>query len=296
MFLHFSLPCFILQQKCRPLSCPFGHAPYYERCKQLLEITHGLSLEVLFSLSALWSKVDYNTAENTYIFRNYGRVIFHELSKMYVSDESGINCPFCNQSLRFVKEIIRSQTTYNYSAGRSAETTHLTKSTEPNLLFHTISITKKKCQLPNLLANAVKLSGSVIEIKMNGELFMVLRVDLVKENIQSLISGSSIIVFDNTYLNCFVTFQMTTVKTCPKIRISFSEFEPHMTENNSGIINNLFATPTRSLEDFIEICVNDYFDRLSKITFPVNRNTGSFGIRTELLILMCIIGIARQLL
>ena len=92
------------------------------------------------------------------------------------------------------------------------ETTNLTNASEPNLLFHIISYTAKDCQLPHLLANAVKLAGSVIEINMDDGLLMFLQVDLVKENIQSLISGSTFITNTDTYPNCFVTFQMTREK------------------------------------------------------------------------------------
>ena len=240
--------------------------------------------------------MDYNLALSMNTFKRIGKEINSELLGRYVAKESGISCPYCNQSLRFVKEIIRSQTTHTYSTRQTVGTTNLTNASEPNLLFHIISYTAKDCQLPHLLANAVKLAGSVIEINMDDGLLMLLQVDLVKENIQSLISGSTFITNTDTYPNCFVTFQMTREKYCPLIRTSFSEFKPLITERNADIINDLFTTPKRISEDFIEICVDDYFAKLGKRTFQFTRDKGSFEIPLKILILMSTVGTAQQLL
>ena len=238
--------------------------------------------------------MDYNLTSRT--LSRYGKQINRILLARYVTEEAGLSCPYCNQSLRFVKEIVRSQTAHNYSASEIVGSTNLTKSTEPNLLFHMISYTQNDCQLPHLLANAVKLVGSVIEIYLDDELLMLLQVELVKENIQSLIRGSSVISFTDIYPNCFVTLQMTRENTCPLIRISFSEFKPIMTGRNNDIINDLFTASQRSSAELIEICVSDYLDKLDNSTFQLNTNTGSFVFCTKLLTLMSMIGIEHQLL
>ena len=219
--------------------------------------------------------------------------IFNELRTRYASDESGMSCPVCYQSLRFLKEIAHSETTHNYSASQLEGTASLNNANEVNLLYHVISFTEEDCQLPYLLAKSVKLIGSIVKIKLNDELIMILQVQLVTENIQPLIRGSTIIILDKMYEDCKVAFRMNTEKNCPMIRISFSDFEPYLTENNYGIIHDLFSAPQRNPKEYEEVCVQDYFVRLNHSTFQLT-NSG-IGTESFVFVFLSTTGIAQQL-
>ena len=256
--------------------CPFAHVPVYGNCKQLVEKTHGLSMEAVYSISVVWSRVDFYWTEQILESMQMAFEIFMEAKRRIVFDESGLSCPFCYQELRFLKEIFRSnesQINFASDPGKEKPVKRINY-TEPNFLFSSILYTKDNCQLSNLMQNALNLAGSEIEIITNGKTAMSLHVELLTETVNSLITASKVIYMDITGLHCPVTYKLRTHSICPKISISVIEFEHLFTEHNADIINSMFAAGNRDVNGFAEICVDDYFEKLSNVDFATIGNNG----------------------
>lgn len=223
--------------------------------------------------------------------------IFREVKRRLVFGESGLNCPFCYQELRFLKEIFRSNGNQIDSSSDPRKEKPLKRSnyTEQNFLFSSILYTKDNCQLPNLMQNALNLSRSEIEIIINGTTAMSIHVVLLTENVDSLITGSKVIIRDITGLNCPVTYQLRTHNICPKINISVTEFEHLVTKQNADIIYSMFAAGNRHVNGYAEICVDDYFDKLSNVDFASIRNNGFTDNHKHVFSYMKILGIGHLL-
>ena len=285
--------CFCLfQQKCRILICPFGSAPVYGNCEQVVENTHGLTLETIYTLHALWSVKDYLLTDNVTALMNLGRKILQELQTSYACNTTGVCCPSCFQKLRFVKEIHQANSSMDpLSDHQAKENTNYNISAEPNFIFYFLPYTEKKCQLPNLMENAVKLAGAVIEIEENGKTEMLLQVHLTQDNVDSMMKGAVVIASESSGLNCHRVYALKKDTICPTIRIHFSDFEPILTTRNKDSINSIFTTSQRHSKESVEICVDDYLEKLSKITLY----SGSFKHCLEGVIIIGMTGLAQLL-
>ena len=282
---------FVLQRMCRRLICPFAQVPVYGKCKQLVEKTHGLSVEVHYTLSVVWSRAGYILTDNMRV----GYEIIQEIKRKF--EEPGLSCPFCYEELRVLNERIHSNLMQSNSASDPKEQKNFKHNnyTEQHFLFSSLLYTKDNCQLPNLMQKALNLAGSDIKITMDGTTAMILHVELLTENVQSLINGSRQARKQATDYDCSVTYKLRTKTICPKINISITDFDHLSAEKRTDIISSIFTSENRQ-EGYNEICVDDYLERLSNFDFGILTNSVTFDIRMDGFSFMSIIGITRVLL
>lgn len=291
---------FVFQQRCRRLICPYAQVPVYGKCKQVVEKTHGLSMEIQYTLSVVWSRTDYILTDDMAILLRVGHEIIQEVKRRYIFEESGPNCPFCYQELRFIKEIFLSNWSQSNSTSGPNEENNYKRSnyTEPNFILSFILYTKDNCQLPNLMQNAVNFAGSEIEIIIYGTTAMLLHLELLTENVHSLLTGSKLILGKSTgpEEKCPVTYKLRTKSICPKINISVTDFDHLWAERKNDIINSMFTSESSQSKWYKEMCIDDYLERISNFDSGILRNSGSFKIRIDGVSVMIIIGITYFLL
>ena len=269
----------MLQQKCRELICPFGNAPFYGECKQLVEDTYGLTVKVIYSLTVLWSREDYKPKDKRSKLKLLGNEIIRGLQNSYMKAK-GQGCSVCLQELRFVNEIYQSKSSHNSTMEMNLEiNTNLQnyKSTAPNFILEVMLHTDEKCQLPNLIQFSIVLLKSNIDITSNNKTDMLLHVSLVNENIYSSRKGTKVIYSFMRSEGCnFPAYTLNKERICPIIDIRFSEFEPFITEQNANFIMSMFTTDQMYSNEYKEICVSDYFDSLKHSDVKFVRNVSTF--------------------
>lgn len=197
--------------------------------------------------------------------RKLGQKIIEELK---VSDSG---CIDCYKDIRLATKIIKSKG--NKSIDDVKNTTY-DNSAEADLLLYKISPTHASCPHSELIQNAVGLVGSVIEIETGGTTAMLLKIELLKENDQRLIDKAKVLTTFGRRSECFVPYRLTTEKICPKIRVSFAEFVPFLDQNNTDIIKSMFTDQQRRSDEYEEICVEDYLEKLSHVDIKLFRNSG----------------------
>ena len=271
---------FLFQPKCRSLICPFASVSFYGKCEQLVEHTFGLSVEVIYTLTALWSNIDILFTDEITTFEILGNQLLRKLQDDAFQLET--QCRYCYQYLRLLKGIKKSSNSHSESNINTGNTTY----TDSNLLFYTIWLTDEDCDLQRLIKHALELAGSSIQMEENGNRYMSFKVELLKENRHTMITSGKLIAERNRYRECYVMYKLTTEVICPKIRISFSEFEPFMTDHNAEIIKSMFTTTQVRSKEYKEICVADYFEKLGDRTFKFIQNRGSFQPRTKRIIFL----------
>ena len=266
---------------CRTLFCPFASVTFYGKCETLVEHTLNLAVEVIYTLTVLWSDMDLDIIlkDDVITLEIVGNKLLRKLQDVFKSE---VQCRFCYQYLRLLKGIKKSI----YSRSESNINTGNTTDTDPNLLFYSIWLTDVVCPLQKLINHALELAGSSIQIKDNANRSMSLKLELLKENSNTIIQTGTLIKESRRYKNCYAMYKITDAVICPQIRISFSEFEHFINEQNADFIKTMFTTNQMRPTKYKEICVEDYFKKLGDINFTVIENRGNVQPRIKRIIFL----------
>ena len=267
---------FLFQQKCRTLICPFASVPFYGKCEKLVEHTLSLAVEVIYTLTVLWSDMNILLEDEILSLEILGNQLLRKLQDAVF--RSKVQCRQCYQYLRLLKSIKKSTHSHSESNINTSNTT----STDPDLLFYSIWLTDEVCHLQKLINHALELAGSSIQIEDNENRSLSLKIELFKGNSYTEIRNGTLMKESRRYQGCYVMYKLTTEVICPQTRISFSEFESFIKEQNGEIIKSMFTTTQMRSKEYKDICVDDYF----KTLFKVIQNRGSFEPMTNRIIFL----------
>ena len=81
--------------------------------------------------------------------------------------------------------------------------------------------------------------------------------------------------------DCFVQYRLTTEKISPKIMVSSSDFASVLTLNNTDIFKSKLTDRQSRWNEYKEICVDDYFGKLSHVGIRSIRNSGRSELGTK---------------
>ena len=219
------------------------------------------------------------------ILNDIGQNLLNELLYKFFT------CRYCYQYFRLLKDVRQSMNNHSESNIKAGDNS----STDPNVLFYSLWYTDEVCQLHNLTNHALELAGSLIKIRVNGNRTISFKVALSKENDLRMIRNGTMIFESRRFPDCFVTYKLKREVVCPEIRISFSEFEPYMTEHNADIMKSMFTTVQMRSKEYKEICVADYIEKLDDGNFDGSQNSCSFQRRVQIAIFINTMAITQMI-
>ena len=136
--------------------------------------------------------------------------------------------------------------------------------TYPAFILKAVLFTVAECQLQNIFDVAVEVFGKVIDVQVDGETEMQLTVGLLKDNLPANRSSKVLVKMDNQEWECKVkgAHFLTDDMLCPRISITYTEFLTYLTPDNMELIKELFPKTQKGTEEPVEVCVDDYYERL----------------------------------
>ena len=291
------------------LKCSFGSAPVNGKCKPLFEGTTGLFIDIPFTLSVIWSRAEYRMTDKTRKLRKLGEnIIDHFLNEARL-ERTELQCPYCYLEIQMAADIskhgVRSvkgndvnsdvtNTNTDVSENKlEDDVNHETKGgvssvtlennrheeqveaidyTSPAFMLKAALFTVANCQLQNIFDIASDLFGTVINIEKQGETELQLKVGLLKDtDVPTNQTFKTLKKVDNDKIQCKVkgAHTLKDEKFCPKIPITYNEFVPHLTRDNSELISSFFQKKHIETGEATEVCVDTYYERLQSIDFQI---------------------------
>ena len=212
-------------------------------------------IDIQFALSVIWSRSEYRLTDKMKKLKALGETIIEHFLNEIKLQRDELTCPFCYLELRMTGDI----------------SGHGLRSTFPAFILKAVLFTVAECQLQNIFDVAVEVFGKVIDVQVDGETEMQLTVGLLKDTLPANRSSKVLVKMDNQGWKCKVkgAHSLTDDKLCPRISITYTEFVPYLTQDNMEVIKAFFPKTQTGTEEPVEVCVDDYYERLQSIEFEI---------------------------
>ena len=263
------------------------------KCKPLFEGTTGLYIDIEFAINVLWSRSEYKLDDKTSVLTTLGENIMdHFLNESHLVGNEW-QCPYCYLELQMTADVYEqgdndvSETGVhdkehglnneaNTDIGNVAKennqhealnSDHTT--TLPVFIMKVVLFTVPECQLQNIFDIATGLFGKVINIQVDGETDMQLKVGLLNSSLNQ--TFKVIKKMNSPVFNCKVKGAHTLKddKLCSKISITYTEFKPYLTNDNTDIINSFFEKKHIETGEPTDVCITTYYERLQSVDFQI---------------------------
>ena len=248
-------------------------------------------IDIQFALSVIWSRSEYRLTDKTKKLEALGETIIEYFLNETKFQRDELNCPYCYLELRMtgdisehnLRRINENDVSNHVNAIMSDVSSDVTENNEqekldedhnstfPAFILKAVLFTVAECQLQNIFDVAVEMFGKVIDVQVDGETEMQLTVGLLKNTLPANRSSKVLVKMDNQEWECKVkgAHSLTDDKLCPRISITYTEFVPYLTPDNMEVINAFFPKTQTGTEEPVEVCVDDYYERLQSIEFEI---------------------------